>query len=92
MDAEAEPRAGDGLRFVAGDLATPPVDGPVDLIFSNAALHWVPDHAEVLARWAALLGPHGELAVQVPANLDHPSHRIISELATEAPFVDAIVM
>ena len=36
-----------------------------------------------------MLGPGGQLAVQVPANVDHPSHRIIQELATEAPYVDA---
>lgn len=89
MLAGAAPRGGHGLRFVEGDLRDPPVDGPVDVLVSNAALQWVPDHPAVLARWTDLLAPHGELAVQVPANVDHPSHRVIAELAAEPPFVDA---
>ncbi|HXH38906.1 MAG TPA: hypothetical protein VNN08_09785 [Thermoanaerobaculia bacterium] len=50
-------------------------------MFSNAALHWVPDHERLFARLVALLSPHGQLAVQMPANHDHPSHRIAAELA-----------
>ena len=37
----------------------------------------------MLGRWAASLRPGGQLAVQVPANIDHPSHHVSSELATE---------
>src|SRR4051812_10518365 len=77
MLADAEAHAGGGLRFEPGDLAALTVDGPVDVVFSNAALHWVPDHEAVLADWTARLAPGGQLAVQVPANVDHPSHRII---------------
>ena len=72
----------DGLEFVTGDLAT--WSGhDVDVVFSNAALHWVPDHASVLERWRDALRPRGQLAVQMPANTDHPSHRISRELARE---------
>jgi len=89
MLADAAAHAGGGLRFERGDIARLDVDGPADVVFSNAALQWVPDHEQVLERWTSLLGPGGQLAVQVPANVDHPSHRIIQELATEAPYVDA---
>ncbi len=79
------------LRFVEADIGAldGTVDGPVDVVFSNAALQWLPDHETVLGGWAELLGPGGQLAVQVPANPDHPSHRLIDEVAAEAPFVDA---
>ncbi len=89
MLAEAAAYAGDGLSFAEGDIATPAVEGPLDVVFANAALQWVPDHRAVLARWTELLAPGGELAVQVPANVDHASHRVIAELATQAPFVNA---
>lgn len=79
-----------GLRFVQGDLAEPPVSGPWDLVLANASLHWVPEHAEVLARWRGLLGPGGQLAVQVPANPDHPSHTTITEVLSSEPFVTAL--
>ena len=81
---------GGPLRFVEGDLADPPLEGPFDVIVSNAALQWVPDHAEVLARWTALLAPGGQLAVQVPANVGHPAHVAADEVAHEPPFFDAL--
>ena len=92
MFGQAGAFAGGGLSFAAGDIAEVDLDrtgGPVDVVFANAALQWVPDHEAVLERWVGLLCPGGQLAVQVPANLHHPSHRVIAELATEAPFVDA---
>jgi len=69
------------LRFELGDIANFTSDRPFDLIFSNAALHWIPDHEHLFAKLAALLTPHGQLAIQMPANHDHPSHRIAAELA-----------
>ncbi|MHB1137574.1 MAG: methyltransferase domain-containing protein [Microthrixaceae bacterium] len=61
-----------------------------DLILANASLHWVPDHASVLAHWRAQLRPGGQLAVQVPANPDHPSHTTITEVLGEEPFRSAL--
>lgn len=70
-----------GLRFEHGDLAT--FAGEVDVVFANAALQWVPDHHELLARLTRCLRPGGQLAVQVPANHDHPSHVLAAEMAAE---------
>jgi len=55
-------------------------EGGFDLIFSNAALHWVPDH-EALFRRLAPLGK--QIAVQMPANDDHASHVVAAEVARE---------
>lgn len=71
----------DVLRFERGDIEAFVADRPFDLIFSNAALHWIPDHERLFAKLVALLSPHGQLAIQMPANHDHPSHRIAAELA-----------
>lgn len=79
-----------GLRFVQADVADFAPDGPVDLVFSNAALHWVPRHDDLFARLAGFLAPGGQLAVQMPTNFDHPSHTTVAALATEAPFRDAL--
>ena len=51
-----------------------------DLIFSNAALHWIADH-ESLFRRLAPLGK--QIAVQMPANDDHASHVTAAEVARE---------
>jgi trans-aconitate 2-methyltransferase len=78
-----------GISFAEGDIASFASAEPLDAIISNAALHWVPDHPTVLARWTAALGERGQLAVQVPANLDHPAHVIAGEVAEEEPFLSA---
>ena len=75
--------AAPGLAFEPGDIAAWTAPPSVDAVLSNAALHWVPDHGDVLARWVAALRPGGQLAVQVPANADHPAHRLVGEVAAE---------
>lgn len=57
--------------------------GSVDLLLSNAALHWVPGHLERFERWLATLAGEGKLAFQVPRNFDQPSHTLLAELAGE---------
>jgi trans-aconitate 2-methyltransferase len=80
MLAKASPSP--NLHFQLADIATFESDRPFDLVFSNAALHWLPDHEALFTRLVSLLAPNGQLAVQMPANHDHPSHRIAAELAT----------
>lgn len=58
----------------------------VDVLISNAALQWVPEHAELLTTWAEQLNNGGWLAFQVPANFDAPSHRLMRELADTPPW------
>lgn len=81
MLAQAAPRATSKLHFEAADITgyTPP--GPVDLLFSNAALQWVDDHAGLLGRFRKWLSPHGQVAIQVPCADRHPSHAAMHELA-----------
>lgn len=90
MLAEAAAHTSPTVRFEQGDLATwgDPAD-PVDLVAANASLQWVPDHPAVLARWTAALRPGGQLAVQVPSNADHASHRVAVEVAAEERFAPA---
>lgn len=75
-----------GLRFEEADIAAFAPAEPFDLVFSNAALHWVPRHDELLARLRAALAPGGQIAVQMPANEDHASHETARELAMEHEF------
>jgi trans-aconitate 2-methyltransferase len=62
------------------DIASWSPDEPPDLIFSNAALHWLGDHARLLPRLLSALAPGGVLAVQMPRNFDAPSHTLISDV------------
>jgi trans-aconitate 2-methyltransferase len=54
---------------------------PVDLIFSNAALQWLPDHAALFPALLQRVAAGGALAVQMPNNLDAPAHRVARDLA-----------
>ena len=74
---------GDALHFEHCDIARFEPDRPFDLLFSNAAFHWVPDHVELFTRLTRFLTPRGQLAVQMPANDDHPSHVVAAEVAEE---------
>jgi trans-aconitate 2-methyltransferase len=75
MLAEAVRREVPGrLSFVPGDIAGWRPERPVDVLISNAALHWVPDHPALIGRLVSAVAPGGWLAFQVPANFDSPSH------------------
>lgn len=77
-----------GLRFERGEIERFEGSG-IDVVFSNAALQWVPDHATLVPRLVSALAPGGQLAFQVPANHDHPSHRLAHRMAHEEPYFSA---
>ncbi|MGB3771808.1 MAG: trans-aconitate 2-methyltransferase [Rhodococcus sp. (in: high G+C Gram-positive bacteria)] len=61
-----------------------------DIVVANAALQWIPEHRELLARWPAQLSDGAVIAVQMPGNFDAPSHRIIRELATTTRWAERL--
>lgn len=77
-------------RFERGDLAAwSPPEG-TDLLFANAVFQWVPEHLDVLARLLAALPPGGVLAVQMPDNVNEPSHLMMEEAAAAGPWAERI--
>ncbi len=88
MLAKAAPLARPGLRFEQGAIEE--VTGEWDVIFSNAALHWVDNHRALLPRLFALLRPGGQLVAQVPSNYNHPTHALIVEITSQQPFAEAL--
>jgi len=73
-----------GLVFELGDQSQ--MTGEWDLIFSNAALHWTENHAELIPKLYGKLAPGGQIAVQIPSNHNHISHQIYRETASEDMF------
>lgn len=73
----------DRLQFVRSDIATWRALAPVDVIVSNACLHWIADHGSLLDRLTGELAAGGVLAFQVPNNFDQPSHIIVREVARD---------
>jgi trans-aconitate 2-methyltransferase len=72
------------------DLAEWRPEGPVDLLYANASLHWLDDHAALFPRLMGFLGPGGCLAVQMPRNHDRPSHQAAFAVVEEGPWRDRL--
>jgi len=70
-------------RWVNADIAEWRPADTIDLIFSNAALHWLGDHTGLFPNLLSNLTPGGVLAVQMPANFDQPTHTTISDVARD---------
>ncbi|HTU08345.1 MAG TPA: trans-aconitate 2-methyltransferase [Trebonia sp.] len=83
-------RAGGRVAFVLADIRDwRPARAP-DVLVSNAVLQWVPDHHDLLVRWADLLAPGGWLAFQLPGNFDQPHQAIIRDMAASARWRDLL--
>lgn len=79
-------RAGDespSITWLAADIARWQPDKPVDVLYSNAALHWLGDHQGLFAHLFAQVRVGGFLAVQMPRNFAAPSHITINALAED---------
>lgn len=67
------------LTFADADLNHWTAPAAADLIYTNAALHWLPDHERLYPRLFDMLAPGGVLAVQIPRNQGAASHQAIRE-------------
>jgi trans-aconitate methyltransferase len=52
-----------------------------DVVFSNAALQWLPDHVTLYPQLFSHVAPGGALAIQIPSSFDRPAHRLLREMA-----------
>ena len=84
MLEKAALHSGPSLHFEQRDQSQ--LTGEWDLIFSNAALHWSENHAELIPYLYQRLTPGGQIAVQIPSNHNHISHQIYRETASEEMF------
>jgi trans-aconitate 2-methyltransferase len=85
--ANAEPGT---IRWQQADIAAWRPEAPADLIFSNATLHWLDDHAGLFPRLFASVTPGGVLAVQMPRNHAAPTHTAIADLAAEPRWAERL--
>lgn len=73
-------------EWVEADIARWDAPDQVDLVYSNAALHWLADHGRLFPRIMGWLRPNGVLAVQMPRNYEAPSHTLILDTARSGPW------
>jgi len=79
-----------GVKFSQANARDWQPDRPLDVIFCNAVLHWLPDHDKLFPRLLGLLAKDGVLAVQMPRNHESPSHRLMLQAAANGPWKDRL--
>lgn len=75
-------------HFVEADISTFQMEQPLELLYANASLQWVPDHYELFPHLVSLLNRNGVLAVQMPDNWLEPTHVLMREVAYEQGYPD----
>ena len=68
-------------RFDIASVERWVADQPQDVLFANAVLQWVPDHAKQLPRLVSQLPRGGVLAIQMLDNLNEPTHTSMRQTA-----------
>ena len=79
-----------GVDAAVGDVRTWTPKPDTDVVLSNATLQWVPEHVELLVRWAGQLSVGAWIAMQVPGNFEAPSHQAVRTVARRSPFTNPL--
>jgi len=79
-------RSGTPASWHSGDIPSWSPAKSYDVIFANAALHWIEDQEPLMRRLMSAVAPGGVFAFQVPVNFHEPSHRLMREVAGEGPW------
>ena len=78
------------IAWQEADIAVWQPARPPALIYSNAALHWLPDHNRLLPRLIALLAPGGVLAAQMPQSGHGAWREVVRETARTGPWAESL--
>jgi trans-aconitate 2-methyltransferase len=70
-------------EWIIGDISAWSAEIPFDVVFSNAALQWVPGHDVLFPHLFAQVASGGAFAFQIPAMFNSPWHREILETADD---------
>ena len=75
-----------GIEWQHADLAAWRPQYTPDIIYSNAALHWLDGHDRLFPALLEALPAGGVLAVQIPRNFGARSHTLITDTALNGPW------
>jgi trans-aconitate 2-methyltransferase len=76
--------------FIEANIAHWAPPEKTDVLFANAIFQWVPGHLKQLQRLLGALPRGGVLAVQMPDNLDEPTHALMREVAQSGLWQDKL--
>jgi trans-aconitate 2-methyltransferase len=71
------------LEWIEASISSFRASDSPDLIFSNAAMQWVPNHSSVLPALLQQVRAGGILAVQMPHHVDSAGHLLILDTARD---------
>ncbi len=66
------------------DAGTDEIEGNFNLVFSNATIQWIPDHARLLKKFRSLLTEKGAIAVQIPLFWNMPVGKTLERISSNA--------
>ena len=80
-----------GIQFEKLDIGQWTPVKPYDLIFSNGALQWLPNHRHLVPKLLSSVEKDGFLALQIPNNLQEPNRALIRMVAAEGPWAEKLL-
>jgi trans-aconitate 2-methyltransferase len=87
MVEKAKERLGERATYLVSDLVELELPAPVDLVFSTATFHWIPDHDALFRRLRAALKPGGRLVAQCGGHGNVAEHaRAIAAVAADPEY------
>ncbi|MBS0336875.1 MAG: methyltransferase domain-containing protein [Proteobacteria bacterium] len=72
--------------FVQADVGTWRPERPVDVLYSNATIHWLEGHEVLIPGLLEAVKPGGWLAIQMPRNFGEPSHTCVTDTIEQGPW------
>jgi len=66
-------------------------EGPFDVVFTSAAIQWLPDHGPLIGRLFEYVAQDGALGIQIPARDFARIFTLIDEVAAEGPWASRMV-
>jgi len=76
------------VEWLVADINDWEPSDQVDLLYSNATLHWLGDHEVLFRKLRSFLSPRGIVAIQMPDNWAAPTHRIPAEFLDDGTWPD----
>lgn len=71
-------------EWILANVETWEARQPYDIVFSNAALQWIPHHDQLLTRLLHQVAEGGILAFQIPSHVHSQLHQQILQIANES--------
>jgi trans-aconitate 2-methyltransferase len=75
-------------EWIIADAATWSDGQKYDLVFSNAMLHWIPDHSTLVPNLLSLVADGGALAFQIPSGTETALRRHVREVSHDPEWTD----